>query len=67
MPVVIGIIVGLLVIGSIIAIVWWNISAKAAPYADESAKSRARREEAEREERENTVVIGGKVEPREKR
>jgi uncharacterized protein YcfJ len=57
MPVVIGIIIGILIIGSAAAIIWWNISAKAAPYADESAKSRVKREQAERDEREKTVVI----------
>lgn len=58
MSVVLGIIIAILIIGSVAAIIWWNISAKAAPYADESAKDRKRREEAERRERENTVVIG---------
>lgn len=58
MSVVLGIIIAILIIGSVAAIIWWNISAKAAPYADESEKSRQRRDEAERRERENTVVIG---------
>jgi uncharacterized protein YcfJ len=58
MGVVAGIIVGILIIGSVAAIVWWNISAKAAPYADEAEKNRAKREQAAREERENTVIIG---------
>lgn len=57
MPVVIGIIIAILILGSLAAIIWWNISAKAAPYADESEKDRRRREEAERRERANTVVI----------
>jgi hypothetical protein len=57
MGVVLGIIVGILIIGSVAAIVWWNISAKAAPYADEAHKDRAKREQAAREEREKTVVI----------
>jgi hypothetical protein len=57
MSVVIGIIVALLLVGSIIAVAWWNVSARAAPYADESERARARREQAEREERAATVVI----------
>lgn len=57
MYVVLGIIIAILIIGTVAAIVWWNISAKAAPYADETHKNRARREEAARQEREKTVVI----------
>lgn len=58
MAVVVGIIIAILILGSVAAIIWWNISARAAPYADESVKDRQRREEAERRERENTVIIG---------
>ncbi|GEM_PF-1768212 len=57
MQVVIGIVVVLLIVGSVIAIAWWNLSAKAAPYADEDSKQRAKREQARREEEANTVVI----------
>lgn len=59
MGVVLGIIIGIFVIGTIAAVVWWNISAKAAPYADEAESARKKREDAERQERENTVVIKG--------
>jgi hypothetical protein len=58
MAVVVGLIIAILILGSVAAIIWWNISAKAAPYADESERERQRREEAERRERENTVIIG---------
>lgn len=58
MPVVIGIILFLLVVGSLIAIAWWNLSAKAAPYADENAKRKARRQRELEEEAENTVLLG---------
>lgn len=58
MHVVIGLSIAILVIGSIAAVVWWNISARAAPYADEAHKRRSKREQDERERRENTVVIG---------
>lgn len=58
MHVVAGLIVAILIIGSVAAVVWWNISARAAPYADEAHKHRSKRERDERERRENTVVIG---------
>lgn len=58
MPVVLGIIIFLLVVGSLIAIAWWNLSAKAAPYADENAKRKARRQRELEEEAANTVLLG---------
>lgn len=58
MPVVLGIIIFLLVVGSLIAIAWWNLSARAAPYADENAKRKARRQRELEEEAANTVLLG---------
>ncbi len=58
MHVVVGLIIAILIIGTIAAVLWWNISARAAPYADESHKHRAKREREARERRESTVVIG---------
>ncbi len=57
MPAVLVIILGILVIGTLAAIWWWNISARASPYADEAARRRARDEAARREAEANTVVI----------
>lgn len=57
MAVVIGIIIFLLVVGSAIAIAWWNVSARAAPYADEADRRRARDEQARKETEQNTIVI----------
>lgn len=54
----IGVVVALLlIVGTGIAVAWWKLAARAAPYADEDQRARARREQAEREARENTVVI----------
>lgn len=49
----------LLVVGSLIAIWWWRISAKIAPYGDEAERARAREEEARRELEANTHIIHG--------
>ncbi|MFN7020679.1 MAG: hypothetical protein ACK4WH_05030 [Phycisphaerales bacterium] len=49
----------LLVVGSLIAVWWWRISAKIAPYGDEAERARARAEEARREAEANTHVISG--------
>lgn len=53
------IVAALLLVGSGIAIWWWRISAKIAPYGDEAARARARAEEARREREANTHVIHG--------
>lgn len=57
MPAVLVIILGILVIGTIAAVWWWNISAKASPYADEAMRLRSKSEEARKAEEEATVVI----------
>jgi hypothetical protein len=46
----------ILILGSGLALYWWNIAAKMSPYKDELEKQRARDDAARREEA-NVVVI----------
>ena len=56
MPAVLVIIIGILFIGSVAAVWWWSISAKASPYADEALRRRSKSEEARKREQDATVV-----------
>lgn len=58
MDFVITIIAVLLVVGSLIAIWWWRVSARIAPYGDEVQRRNRREAERQREIETNTVVIG---------
>jgi len=50
--IIIGVVLVVLVGGTLVAMLWWNLAAKAAPYEDEAGKpARGRREE------EDVIVI----------
>ena len=47
----------ILVLGSAVAIGWWNLAAKASPYKDELERARERREREAEHEQEKVVII----------
>lgn len=58
LPVIIGLAAFVLIVGSVIAVLWWNLAARAAPYKDELARDRERLRREDLQRNENVVVIG---------
>ncbi|HPO92960.1 MAG TPA: hypothetical protein PL072_05760 [Phycisphaerales bacterium] len=50
---------GIIVLGSIVAVLWWNLARQAAPYRDELEREQKRADRSRDEESHNVVVIDG--------
>ena len=58
---ILGVAAFILVVGGVVAVAWWKLAAKAAPYKDELARQKAR-EESGRDE--HVVVLESPVKPK---
>ncbi len=54
---IIGTMLFIFVVGSVIAVLWWRLASKAAPYQDELGRGRANQSDAPRQNEREVVVI----------
>jgi len=52
-----GVILFIFIVGSVIALLWWNLAARIAPYEDERGKQSTKRKRVTKEPKDDGVVV----------